>query len=180
MKVIKYIDGVSVKVKIMQKIWYFVSFFLFKPFVFNVFNPWRIFILRIFGAKIDKGSIVYSSVFIPAPWNLVMGKLSCLGPNVSLHIDKTIIGNKVTVSQGTYLCNGSHDITKLNKPFISAPIVLNDFSWIAAECFVAPGIVIGEGAVVGARAAVFKDVDSWTIVGGNPAKFIKKRTFEDS
>ena len=37
------------------------------------------------------------------------------------------------------------------------------------------GVTIGEGAVVGACAAVFKDVEAWTIVGGNPAKFIKVR-----
>ena len=38
---------------------------------------------------------------------------------------------------------------------------------------------IGEGAVVGARAAVFKDVEPWTVVGGNPAKFIKNRVIKD-
>ena len=37
------------------------------------------------------------------------------------------------------------------------------------------GVTIGEGAVVGARAAVFKDVEPWTVVGGNPAKVIKNR-----
>jgi putative colanic acid biosynthesis acetyltransferase WcaF len=104
-----------------------------------------------------------------------MGDFSCLGPDVKLHIDKTIIGNKVTISQGSYLCNGSHDISKLNKPFISSPIIIHDFAWIAADCFVGPGITINEGAVVGARSAVFKDVEAWTVVGGNPAKFIKER-----
>lgn len=46
---------------------------------------------------------------------------------------------------------------------------------MAAEAFIGPGVTIGEGAVVGARGCVFKDVDPWTVVGGNPAKFIKKR-----
>ena len=55
------------------------------------------------------------------------------------------------------------------------PITISKFAWVAAEAFVGPGVTIGEGAVVGARAAVFKDVDPWTVVGGNPAKFIKKR-----
>lgn len=40
------------------------------------------------------------------------------------------------------------------------------------------GVTIGEGAIVGARAAVFKDVPPWTVVGGNPAKFIKKRVIK--
>ena len=48
-------------------------------------------------------------------------------------------------------------------------------SWVAAWAFVGMGVTIGEGAVVGACAVVFKNVEPWTVVGGNPAKFIKKR-----
>ena len=48
-------------------------------------------------------------------------------------------------------------------------------SWIGTSAFISMGVTIGEGAVVGACAAVFKDVEPWTVVGGNPAKFIKKR-----
>ena len=178
MKIEKYNDNISFKNKLSQKIWAFVSFFFFKQFTLNIFNFWRIILLKMFGAKIGFGSIVYSSAYIPAPWNLIMGKFSCLGPNVKLHIDKTIIGDKVTISQGSYLCSGSHDINKLNKPFISSPIFIQDFVWIAADCFIGPGVKIGEGAVVGARSVVFKDVASWTVVGGNPAKFIKNRKIE--
>jgi putative colanic acid biosynthesis acetyltransferase WcaF len=47
--------------------------------------------------------------------------------------------------------------------------------WVAADAFIGPGVIIGQGAVVGARSAVFKNVERWTVVGGNPAKFIKKR-----
>ena len=144
-------------------------------FSLNIFNLWRIMILRLFGARIGKGSIVYASVFIPAPWNLRMGTYSCLGPEVKLHIDKTIIGDKVTVSQRTYLCNCSHNIDYINKPFTSGPIVLNDYCWVAAEAFIGPDVVVGEGAVIGARAVVFKNVAAWTVVGGNPARVIKKR-----
>lgn len=57
--------------------------------------------------------------------------------------------------------------------------MVNDYAWVAAEAFVGPGVIIGEGAVVGARAAVFKDVAPWTVVGGNPAKYIKDRIIKD-
>ena len=60
-------------------------------------------------------------------------------------------------------------------PLLLSPITLKDNSWVAAEAFVGPGVTIGEGAVVGARAAVFRDVEPWSVVGGNPARFIKKR-----
>lgn len=176
----KYLEkNISLQSRLMQKIWVILSFFIFRPFTSSIFNGWRIVVLKAFGAKIGKGSIVYSSVYIPAPWNLTTGRFCCLGPHVQLHIDKTILGDKVTISQRAYLCSGSHDIDYLNKPFISAPIVIGDYAWIAAEVFVGPGVTIGEGAVVGARAAVFKDVDPWNVVGGNPAKYIKKRIIKD-
>ena len=54
-------------------------------------------------------------------------------------------------------------------------IVIGDDAWIAAGAFIGPGVTIGAGAVVGARAVVMKDVPPWTVVAGNPAKFISKR-----
>ena len=63
--------------------------------------------------------------------------------------------------------------------FRKKPIVIEAQAWVAADAFVGMGVTIGEGAVVGARAAVFKDVEPWTVVGGNPAKFIKNRVIKD-
>lgn len=62
---------------------------------------------------------------------------------------------------------------------ISAPIQIEDQAWVAADSFIGMGVTIGQGAVVGARACVFTDVDSWTIVGGNPAKILKKRIIKE-
>jgi putative colanic acid biosynthesis acetyltransferase WcaF len=171
----KYIDNISKKNKFARMFWAIVSFFLFRAFGTRFFNGWRVFLLRLFGAKIGKGSVIYSSVRILAPWNLEIGDRTCIGPGVKFHIGKVMIGSGVTISQWAYLCTGSHDIHSVNKPFISKPIIIKDFAWIAAEAFIMMGVTIGEGAVVGARAAVFKDVEPWTVVGGNPAGFIKKR-----
>lgn len=171
----RYVDCISLKDKIYRKLWWIVAIFLFCPATSKFFNFWRIFLLKLFGAKIGKGSVVYSSSKVLSPWNLEIGDFSVIGPNVELHIDKTIIGSYVTVSQGAYLCSGSHDIRYLNKPFISSPIHINDYAWIAAEAFVGPGVTVHEGAVVGARAVVMKDVPAWKVAGGNPAKIIKDR-----
>ncbi|TDO71515.1 putative colanic acid biosynthesis acetyltransferase WcaF [Flavobacterium chryseum] len=175
----KYIDTIPKSDKIYRLAWRLTSLFLFKPFSLPFFNSWRIFLLKIFGAKIGQYCNVYASVYIPSPRNLSMGVHSTLGPQVKLHFGKTIVGNKVTVSQRTYLCSATHDTSSINLPFISGQIVIEDFAWIAAEAFIMTDTVIGEGAIVGARAVVIKDVSPWTMVGGNPAKFIKNRIIKD-
>lgn len=53
--------------------------------------------------------------------------------------------------------------------------VIGNDVWIGSEAVIMPGIKIGDGAVIGTRALVTKDVEPYTIVGGNPAKVIKKR-----
>lgn len=174
----KYLDTIPKSDKLYRLLWRIVSIFLFRPFSLPFFNEWRVFLLKCFGATIGKQCQIYSSAYIPSPRNLSMGIHTTLGPEVKLHFGKTIIGDKVTVSQRTYLCSATHETTSINVPFVSGTIIIKDFVWIAAEAFIMTNTVIGEGAIVGARAAVFKDVADWTIVGGNPAKFIKKRIIE--
>jgi putative colanic acid biosynthesis acetyltransferase WcaF len=175
----KYIDTIPKSDKIYRLCWRIVSLSLFKPFSLPFFNGYRIFLLRLFGAKLDKYCHIYSSAYIPSPKNLTMGAYSTLGPEVKLHIGKTIIGKKVTISQRTYLCSATHEISSINVPFIAGTVIIKDFVWVAAEVFIMTNVTIGEGAIVGARAAVFKDVEDWSIVGGNPAKFINKRIVKD-
>ena len=141
---------------------------------------WKRFLLRCFGARLARSAVVYSSTRVYAPWNLEMGEHSCLADNVDCYnVDKVIIGDNTTVSQKTYLCTASHDITRSNIPLITAPIVIEDQAWIGADAFIGMGVKVGQGAVVGARASVYKDVEAWTVVGGNPAKFIKKRVINE-
>lgn len=152
---------------------------LFRPFISGLFNGWRIFLLRVFGAKIGKGCSISNSVKIWAPWNLEMGDNSCLGPKTDCYnTGKVIIGNCVIISAKVSICPGSHDITDPAFPMIPSTVVIKDNSWIATEAFIGPKVTIGEWAVAGARACVFKDVEPWSVVGGNPAVFIKKRVIK--
>lgn len=171
----KYLDTIPKSDKLYRLLWRIVSIFLFKPFSLPFFNGWRVFLLKCFGANIGKFCNVYASAYIPSPKNLSMGIHSTLGPEVKLHIGKTIIGNKVTISQRTYLCSATHETTSINIPFVAGTIIIKDFVWVAAEAFIMTNIIIEKGAIVGARSAVFKNIEEWCIVGGNPAKFIKKR-----
>jgi len=55
------------------------------------------------------------------------------------------------------------------------PISIGAEAWICADAFVGPGVTIGEGAIVGARAVAMKDVQPWSIAIGNPARETKRR-----
>jgi putative colanic acid biosynthesis acetyltransferase WcaF len=142
----------------------------------RLLHGWRRMLLRLFGARIGRHVRVYPSARIWAPWNLAMDDYSCLGPEVDCYCVAPIrIGQHAVVSQYSYLCAASHDYTLAHLPLVSAPITIEDGAWITADVFIGMGVTVGAGAVVGARAAVFKDVEPWTIVGGNPARFLKRR-----
>ncbi len=156
-------------------VWAVVNRTLFRLFATRHFKGVRHFLLRLFGAQVDRQALVYSSCTIFAPWNLRIGR-ACIGPHTELYNKAMIeIGDDCVVSQGACLCTASHDIADLMLPLKVAPITVANHAWVAADAFVGMGVTIGEGAVVGARAAVFKDVEPWTVVGGNPAKMIKRR-----
>jgi len=165
--------------KLVRVIWGCFWLFLFRPSP-KVCHGWRRFLLRVFGGKIGKGVHVYPSCKIWGPWNLTMADHSCLSFNVDCYCVAPIaIGSHATISQYSYLCCATHDYENPNMPLIALPIVIQDQAWLCADVFVAPGVTIGQGAVVGARATVFKDVEPWTVVGGNPARFIKKRVLKE-
>lgn len=172
----KYQNSWSFANKSGRLIWFITSQLLFKPFGLSIFKKWRVFVLRCFGARLHPTANVYSTAKIWAPWNLEMEEYSCIASDVDCYnTNKIIIGANSTVSQKSFLCASSHDITNSLNPLITAPIIIKDQAWVAADAYIGMGVTIGQGAVVGARACVYKDVDSWSIVGGNPAKFIKKR-----
>jgi len=172
----KYQNALSRKNQVARFLWSLVWAVFARWLPRSLGNGWKLFLLRLFGAKVHSNAMVYSSARIYMPWNLEMAEYSCLSPEVDCYnADKIIIGAHSTVSQKTYLCTASHDITKSHIPLITAPIVIEDQAWIGASAFIGMGVTIGEGAVVGATASVYKDVEPWTVVGGNPARIIKKR-----
>lgn len=170
---------VSGSIKIKRVVWNITAAFLFRPFITPAFHKWRIALLRLFGAKVEWDANVYASVKIWAPWMLQMGHRACLGPEVICYNqDWVVLKDDAVVSQYTYLCTAGHDVNMMNtadKSLITAPIILKSKSWIGARSFIGMGVEIGEGAVVGATASVYKSVEPWSVVGGNPCKIIKMR-----
>lgn len=129
-----------------------------------------------FWAKIASTAAVYAIAKVFQSWLLAMDDYPCLAEGVDCYNTVPIrIGRNATVSQRAFLCTSGHDITDSRYHQTNASIVIEDRAWVCAEAFVGQGVTAGEGAVCAARAVVIKDVESWTVVGGNPAKFIKKR-----
>lgn len=147
-----------------------------EPFPQATMRRWNIFLLNLFGAKISKTAVVYSSIKVFMPENLVMDDNACLaGHTIVENAAKVHLMENSIVSQYSYLCTASHDIRNDNFAQFSKPITIGKKAWVTAGCFIGPGVTVEDGAVVGARSAVFKDVKANTVVGGNPAQFIKER-----
>ena len=137
---------------------------------------WRRALLRIFGAKVGRQVHIFPSVKVSIPWNLSIGDYSAIGDGAILYaLGPISIGERVTISQYAHLCAGSHDYRDRAMLLLKPPIVLEDEVWICADAFVGPNVRIEKQSIVGARSVVVSNVAEGVIVGGNPARLIKKR-----
>lgn len=142
------------------------------------FHRWRAFLLRCFGARVHPTARVYGTASIWYPPNLTMHAHAVLGPGSQCYCMGPIsIGEKAIISQGAHLCAGTHDISDPRFQLKAYPIDIGSLAWVAAEAFVGPGVSVGEAAVVGARAVLFRDAEPYGVYVGNPAVRLKTRTF---
>jgi putative colanic acid biosynthesis acetyltransferase WcaF len=133
-------------------------------------HRWRIFLANCFGARIDPSAALYGSVRIWYPPNLSVGSRAALDRGVNCYsMGPIAIGERAVVSQGAFLCTGTHDIHGPDFQVEARPITIGARAWVCAEAFVGPGVSVGEGAVLAARGAAFRDLDPWTVYRGNPA-----------
>lgn len=140
------------------------------------FYGWRRLLLRLFGAKIGRNVLLRPSVRVTYPWKLAIGDHSWVGDRAELYsLGPIRIGANVVISQRTYLCGATHDYRQIDFPIVAPGVVIEDQAWLAADVFVAPGIRIGMGAVVGARASIFRDIPPYAVTVGTPARIIGSR-----
>jgi putative colanic acid biosynthesis acetyltransferase WcaF len=162
--------------RLMEAAWHAV-----KCLFFQTAWPWpselRVFFLRQFGAKIGVGVVIRSQVNITFPWRLSVGDHVWIGEEVLiLSLAPVTIGSNVCISQRAFLCTGTHDFRSETFDLKTKPVMLRDGCWIAAQAFVAPGVEIGEGSVVGAGSVVLENVPPRSVVHGNPAKPVMTKT----
>lgn len=133
-------------------------------------HRWRIFLLRLFGAQVSWKAYIYPNVEIWAPWNLCVEDYGTLARGVVCYnIAPVKIETRAVVSQGAYLCTGTHDYRDSAFPLIAKPINIGVRAWVCANAFVGPGVTISEGAILAAAGVAFRNLEAWTIYVGNPA-----------
>ncbi|WP_439128210.1 putative colanic acid biosynthesis acetyltransferase [Polaribacter sp.] len=158
--------------------WWLVQSILFKnspQFLYGFRN----FLLRLFGAKIGKNVIIRPTVRITYPWKVSIGDFSWIGDDVVLYsLGEIEIGNNVVISQKSYICAASHDYLKEDFPIFAKKNIIEDECWLATDVYVAPGVTIRKGSVIGARSSVYKDIPANKICMGNPVEIIRERISE--
>lgn len=161
--------------KVKTGIWYITNALIVRA-SWNPFVGIKLWLLRLFGAKIGKGLVLKNNVTIKSPWNLSVGDYCWIGENVWIdNLDKIVIGNNVCISQGALLITGNHDYTKSSMPYRNAPIIIKDGAWVGANVTVTAGVTVAENSVLTAGAVVTHNTEANMIYQGNPAKPIRER-----
>ncbi len=142
----------------------------------KIFNSWRCFIYRLFGAKIGKGVKIAPSAKFMYPWNITIGDYCWIGDNVELYsVDKIIIGNNVAFAHNIFIATAAHDVYDSKFNTISKPVIFKDEVWISSNVFINMGITLEKGVVIGSGSVVTRNMPQGYICVGNPAKPIKER-----
>lgn len=165
----------SLSLKLRRALWQYIvrPIFYATPRSANLL---RISILRLMGAKIGHTCLIQPKVNILMPWNLRIGNFVAIDHHVEIYnFAQVSIQDMTVISQRSYLCTGSHDYTHPYMPLIWKPITIGSECWVAAEVFIAPGVEIGNGSVIGARSVVTKSMPGWMVCAGNPCAPIKAR-----
>jgi putative colanic acid biosynthesis acetyltransferase WcaF len=158
-----------------EGIWYTVKCIFFLSAM-----PWpsrlRTFLLRVFGAKVGSGVYIKPRVNIHLPWKLELGDHTWVGEEVFiLNLEPVQIGAHCCISPRAFICTGNHDYRDITMKYRNAAICLKNGAWVGAQCFVGPGVTMGEGAVATAGSVVLENLPAGMISKGNPCRPVKPR-----
>lgn len=163
---------------VVVQLWWIVQATLFRcspQFAYG----FRRMLLRVFGAQVGIGVLIRPSTTITYPWKVKIGDYAWVGDDAVIYsLGEIEIGAHAVISQRTYLCAGDHDYRREDFPIRGSAIRVGAHAWVATDVFVAPGVSIGCGAVVGARSSVFSDLPESMICYGSPCVAHKARVFD--
>jgi putative colanic acid biosynthesis acetyltransferase WcaF len=146
----------------------------------NPFSGLRVFVLKIFGAKVGRGVVIKPNVNIKYPWKLEIGNNVWIGEKVWIdNLGEVKIGDNVCLSQGAMLLCGSHNYKKVEFDLIVGDINLEEGVWIGAHSVVCPGVSCKSHSILSVNSVAVKTLEAYTIYQGNPAVEMRKREFKD-
>ncbi len=139
-------------------------------------HAWRAMLLRAFGATLGPHCHFYPASKVHSPWNLICADGVAAADGVEIYNPSPMrLGSHAILSQGAYLCGATHDFDDPAFPLLAYAMEIGPYAWICARACVAPGVKIGEGAVLGLASVATRDLEPWTVYAGSPAIRIKDR-----
>ena len=139
------------------------------------FHFWRVFILRLWGAKVGERCHVYAGAIIWAPWMLTLEDDACIADGAEIYnVDHVTLEKRSVVSQGALLCTASHDHRQEDFPLVHSPIRLGERAWVAARAIVLPGVSLGDYAVAAAGSVITRDIPAGCTSAGNPGRIVRQ------
>jgi putative colanic acid biosynthesis acetyltransferase WcaF len=140
------------------------------------FHGWRSMLLRLFGATLGPNCHFYPGSRVWAPWNLICADQVTAGDGVEIYNPAPVtLGSHAILSQRAYLCGATHDYDDPAFPLLAYTMHIGAYAWVCARASVAPGVRIGEGAVLGLGSVATRDLEPWTVYAGAPAVKVKAR-----
>ena len=158
-----------------RAVWNLCWLLLYRPSP-RPFHAWRAMLLRVFGATLGPHCHFYPGSRVWAPWNLFCADHVAAGDGAEIYNPSPIqLASHVILSQDSYLCGATHDYNDPAFPLLAYRMRLGPYAWICARAMVAPGVQVGEGAVLGLGSVATRDLEPWTVYGGNPATAVRAR-----
>lgn len=139
-------------------------------------NPLRKYYLRLFGIRIGDGSCIHRGCRFFHVGKLSIGKHSV--GNFGCYLDNRrgiVIGDNVGLAHNVKVYTLGHNIDSPDFETKGAQVTIEEWAFIFSNAVIMPGVTIHEGAIVLPCSVVTKDVEKYTVVGGNPAKYLRKR-----
>lgn len=142
----------------------------------SVYSPLKVWLLRVFGARIGRNVIIKPQVNIKHPWLLIIHDHVWIGENVWIdNLAQVTLCSNTCISQGALLLTGNHNYKSTSFDLIIGSITLEEGSWIGAKAVVCPGVSCGSHSILTVGSVATKDLKSYSIYQGNPAVKIRSR-----
>lgn len=156
-------------------IWYYINAFIFCSWLIPS-SRIKIFLLKVFGAKLGVGIVIKPRVNIKYPWNLEIGNHVWIGEGCWVDsLAKVTIGSNVCISQDAYLLTGNHNYKDPAFELITQEIVIDDGVWVGAKSVVCPGSVMKKKSILAVGSVLSGNTEVSGIYQGNPAKLVRQR-----